>query len=189
MRVLSVPRADKILDAAVRLFGARRFHEVRMDDIAAEARVGKGTLYRYFTDKDELYFKLVERASVRFTQSIRQAAGGPGSMRARLVCVARAVIEFFEEQPHLLELIQRTELLRGQGVNSPWRGAREELFQRTSDLFAEGVRRQEFQIANPEVAMMLLLGGIRTILHFGKRPRPARLAEDIVETLLGADHV
>src|SRR4051794_34450694 len=39
---------EHMLDAAARMFGNKRFDETRMDDIAAEANVSKGTLYRYF---------------------------------------------------------------------------------------------------------------------------------------------
>ena len=61
MRTKTAQQADKVLDAAARLFGTQRFHEVRMEDIAAEATVGKGTLYRYFNDKEELFVALLER--------------------------------------------------------------------------------------------------------------------------------
>ena len=63
MRTKTPHLADRMLLAAARLFGTQRFHEVRMDDIAAEAEVSKGTLYRYFKDKDELYLALVARCS------------------------------------------------------------------------------------------------------------------------------
>ena len=49
-----------ILDGASRIFAARVYHHVTMDDIARETRVGKGTLYRYFPSKDELYLAIVE---------------------------------------------------------------------------------------------------------------------------------
>ena len=58
MRAKSPEQVDRMLDAAARLFGAHRFHEVRMEDVAAAAEVGKGTLYRYFRDKEELYLAL-----------------------------------------------------------------------------------------------------------------------------------
>ncbi len=38
-----------------------------MEDIAAAAEVGKGTLYRYFKDKDELYEALLEQAAQEIT--------------------------------------------------------------------------------------------------------------------------
>src|SRR5438132_288135 len=70
VRTKTPQQADKMLDAAVALFGRRRFHEVRMDDIAAEAEVGKGTLYRYFTDKEELYLALLARSARQYLAQV-----------------------------------------------------------------------------------------------------------------------
>jgi len=43
-----------IAQAAVRVFGEKGFENTRMEDVAQAAAVGKGTLYEYFRDKDEL---------------------------------------------------------------------------------------------------------------------------------------
>ena len=40
-----------VLAAAAKRFASHPSHKVRLDDIAAEARVGKGTLYTYFETK------------------------------------------------------------------------------------------------------------------------------------------
>ena len=48
-----IERRKQILEEAARLFSARRFDEVLMDDIAQGAGVAKGTLYTYFADKEE----------------------------------------------------------------------------------------------------------------------------------------
>jgi AcrR family transcriptional regulator len=177
--------AGKILDAAGRLFGTRRFHEVRMEDIAAEAGVGKGTLYRYFKDKDELYIKLLERASVEFTRRVHETVGRPGGTRDRLVALVRTIIAYHDEQPHILELIQRAELLRGLGADFPWQAARDDVFHLTTELFETAQARGEFVVADIETAMLLLLGGLRGIIRFGRRPRPADVAERAVDALLG----
>src|SRR6185503_1977906 len=100
-------QSEKVLDAAARLFGTQRFHEVRMEDIAAEAEVGKGTLYRYFNDKEELYLALLARASKQFLDRLEEAAGRGEGPRCRLKAVVAAIIAFFDEQPHLFDLIQR----------------------------------------------------------------------------------
>jgi len=50
-------RRRDIIRAAEQLFRTRRFHEITLDEVARRARVGKGTIYLYFKDKDELFFQ------------------------------------------------------------------------------------------------------------------------------------
>ena len=57
--VAKAERKKQILESAARLFSARRFDEVLMDDIAQEAGVAKGTLYGHFPNKEGLYFAVV----------------------------------------------------------------------------------------------------------------------------------
>ncbi len=45
---------QRILDAALALFGERGFRDVTIDDIAAQAELTKGAVYYYFTDKNDL---------------------------------------------------------------------------------------------------------------------------------------
>ena len=52
MRERDPRRGQQILEAAAQLFATHRYHEVRMEDVAAEAGVAKGTIYRYFKDKE-----------------------------------------------------------------------------------------------------------------------------------------
>src|SRR5262249_60942668 len=100
----------KMLDAAAKLFGSQRFHEVRMEDIATEAVVGKGTLYRYFKDKQELYDALLKRASDQLLGRLHEALDHTDQPRAQLEALVTAIIDFFDEQPHLSDLIQRAEV-------------------------------------------------------------------------------
>lgn len=61
-RTKSEEKRQEILDAAEAAFGRREFDEVTTDDIAAGAGVGKGTLYRYFPTKEDLYAATLLRA-------------------------------------------------------------------------------------------------------------------------------
>ena len=65
-RAVSNPRAmetarkrEAILAAALAEFTARGFAAARMEDVARRAKVGKGTLYLYFKDKQALFQGLV----------------------------------------------------------------------------------------------------------------------------------
>jgi TetR/AcrR family fatty acid metabolism transcriptional regulator len=171
-----------MLQAAAGLFGTQRFHEVRMEDIAAAAGVGKGTLYRYFSDKEDLYLALLERASKHMHQRLEQSVRNVKGATAQLKAMVTAIIAFFDEQPHLLSLIQREEVLRG--PDFPWKKTREEMLDLMIGLLQEGNDRGEFAVRDPDLLALLLLAGLRGVLRFGKRPRPRDLAQRIVDIFL-----
>lgn len=56
-------RPQELLAAALDLFVERGYAATRLDDVAARAGVSKGTLYLYFTNKEEL-FKAVVRENM-----------------------------------------------------------------------------------------------------------------------------
>ena len=188
MRTKTPLQAEKILEAATRLFGAQPFHEVRMEDVAAEAQVGKGTLYRYFNDKEELYLALLVRASELFIQRIEEMTHSDNPPRARLEKTVAAIIDEFDNQPHLLDLIQRAEVLHEAGVEFPWQKTRERLPKLIKELLAEGEKHGAFAARDQDLSVLLLLGGVRSVIRFGEKPRPPNLAKRIVDIFLhGAD--
>jgi AcrR family transcriptional regulator len=184
VRTKTLDQADRILSAATQLFGAHRFHEVRMEDIAAEAEVGKGTLYRYFADKEELYRAMLARSADRWVVRMREIVDGGGPARERLEALVAGVIEHFDSEPHLLDLIQRAEVMADAGAAFPWQEPREVMPRLVRQLLAEAAEEGGFWVRDPDVAMCLLLGGLRAVIRIGKRPRPADLARRIVDTLL-----
>lgn len=65
----------KVLAAAQRLFAEHGVDAVTMDDVAAAAGVGKGTVYRRFTDKSGLAAALIDDREQRLQQ--RMLSGTP----------------------------------------------------------------------------------------------------------------
>lgn len=54
-------RRERILDAAERAFARAGFHRSTMQDVAREAQMSPGNLYRYFASKDAIVIGLTER--------------------------------------------------------------------------------------------------------------------------------
>jgi len=181
VRTKTPEQADKILEAASRLFGRGRFHEVRMEDIAAEAEVGKGTLYRYFADKEELYLALLGRAAEQYMRLIAAESSKSADPRKKLRALVAAGFSFFERQPHLGPLIQRAEVTH---ADSPWQPARERFLAIAADILNEARDEGAFTVPDPTMAALLLLGGVRSIYLFGRKPRPRDVADRIVNAWL-----
>lgn len=58
---VSNERKTQILNAAEDIFTQKGFDDARMEDIAEETGVSKGTLYLYFKSKDDLIFAILDR--------------------------------------------------------------------------------------------------------------------------------
>lgn len=64
------PTTEAILDAAVVEFEGHGFRRVALDDVARRARVSRTTIYRRFSNKDELVAAVIERENVRLFADI-----------------------------------------------------------------------------------------------------------------------
>ena len=58
---VSEERKSQILNAAEDVFTKKGFDEARMDDIAEETGLSKGSLYNYFKSKDDLIIAILDR--------------------------------------------------------------------------------------------------------------------------------
>jgi AcrR family transcriptional regulator len=87
-----------ILAAAKRLFAARGFHEVSVQDLAREVELPVGSIYTYFENKESVLRTVVEEGWELFFRSLAAAVEGPGSPEARLsLVVHRFLPELFAD--------------------------------------------------------------------------------------------
>jgi AcrR family transcriptional regulator len=184
VRTKSPEQAEKILTVAAALFATRDFHDVRMEDIAAAAVVGKGTLYRYFKDKEKLYLALLDRAATSLLRRIDEGQAAAVGPRRRLEVLVADILAYTDANPYLLALLQHAEARQQTGSLENWQGVRRNNIQRTLEIVEEGRRAGLWDIPDPETPVLMLLGGLRAVLRFIPPPRPADLAQRLVEDFL-----
>ena len=63
-------KRTEILEAAELIFTSRGYAAARMDDIAEAAGVAKGTLYLYFSSKQELFVSLLEARTEEYVRTV-----------------------------------------------------------------------------------------------------------------------
>jgi AcrR family transcriptional regulator len=64
---------EDILHSARKLFGQFGPKKTTVDEIAAEAGVGKGTVYYYFEDKQDIFLKVVQEESEELIRRLKSA--------------------------------------------------------------------------------------------------------------------
>lgn len=69
----------EILDVALDLFAEKGFHAVAMQEVADRVEVGVGTLYNFFSSKEDLYRELVVEHARNVVTVLRKLLAGGGS--------------------------------------------------------------------------------------------------------------
>ncbi len=98
-------RREEILDAAALLFSEQGYSETDTDALAAHLKVGKGTLYRYFPSKRELFLAAADRVMRRLRQHIDAALEGVTEPFERIKCAVRTFLCFCSEHREFVELL------------------------------------------------------------------------------------
>ena len=65
-------KRERILEAAADLFSQKSYHEVMMEDVAKMTSVAKGTVYNYFSSKEDLYFSIMSLRMQNLIKSLKK---------------------------------------------------------------------------------------------------------------------
>lgn len=98
-------RREEILEAATKLFATHGYADTDTQKLADEIGVGKGTLYRYFPSKRELFLAATDRGMRKLCQFIDDKVAAIEDPPERIAEVVRSYLTFFERHPEFCELL------------------------------------------------------------------------------------
>ena len=141
-------KRQAILDACFELFAERGFAGTDVEYVAQVAKVGKGTVYRYFGNKEELFRATADSAMKRLETHILGVLEGvedPVEI-IRTACLAYA--GFFQRHPQLVEIliIERAEFR--DSIPATHLVYREKNRGIIDDILRRGMARGEFRNVN-----------------------------------------
>jgi AcrR family transcriptional regulator len=164
-------KRTEIMRVAARMFAERQFHEVTLDEIAARARLGKGTIYVYFASKDDLYETLVAEGMEQLTTELRAADRHEALAWPSLERAVAAMFAFADRFPHLYTLMRSGKAPR----NGRLARCRAGLSRAITGILRHGARSGEVVDPRPALTAEFVLGSVRAALLFGS-PRAGKRA-------------
>jgi AcrR family transcriptional regulator len=125
---------DEILNATDRLLVRYGYKKMTIDDLAQEVGIGKGTVYLYFTSKEEIALSHVDRIVERMKERLKEiaAADAPPDERLREMLLTRVLFRFDSVQHYTQSLNDLLAALRPQLL-----ARRRGYFEAEAKLFAE----------------------------------------------------
>ena len=102
-------RRDRIVEAALSLLQGQEHHQIQMKDVAAEAGVALGTVYRYFQSKDHLFGEALAHWAGRLQTSIERRPLKGETNAERLTDVLQRSMRAFQGWPQLARVVMALE--------------------------------------------------------------------------------
>lgn len=68
----NIDKRREILEAAIKLFSEKGFEKTTVDEIAARANVGKGTIYLYFENKEQIFIAVIKEGMSEISRQFEE---------------------------------------------------------------------------------------------------------------------
>lgn len=180
-------RRAEILDAATAVFSRQGFAAADVQEIADKTGVGKGTVYRYFPSKEELFLAAVDHGMRNLKMAVDAAVATAKQPLERIAEGVHAYLTFFEEHPEIVELLIHERAHFRDRKTPTYYVHREASIGPWQDLFRELIRTgtvRELPVEQIiEVISDLLYGTMFTNHFTGRKKSPERQCEDVLDIL------
>lgn len=174
---LAASRREEILDAAARLFARHGYADTDTQLLADELGVGKGTLYRYFPSKRDLFLATVDRVMRELCREIDACFENSEDPLKQMASAFEAYLTYFAERPEAVELLMQERAQfkdRKKPTYFEYREANAERWRALwRSLIAQG-RVRDMPVDTIRDAMSNLLYGTMFTNYFAGQDRPPR---------------
>ncbi|MGQ9574656.1 MAG: TetR/AcrR family transcriptional regulator [Thermoguttaceae bacterium] len=178
-------RREEILDAAARLFALHGYARTNTQALADTLGVGKGTIYRYFATKRQLFLAAVDRLMRRLTEAMDQSIAGVQDPLERFARIVYTYLAYFDEHPEFAELLIQERAQFKDRRKPTYFVYRDERAKRGQEelrpLIAQGRVRNVPPDRIGEVVGNLLYGTMFTNYFVGRQRSVRQQAEDILD--------
>lgn len=141
-------RRKEILEAAANIFAEKGFEKTTLEEIATAAEFGKGTLYLYFSSKEDIFFSIFEEGKRVFHDKLREHLADIQDAGVKIERFIEFAFQFMREHESKFRLLM-SEMIRLQMYQSQFSEQLRKLMNEdllaVTDLLDDGIRQKKFK--------------------------------------------
>lgn len=150
-------RRRQIIEAAEKIFSQKGFHGAKVEEIAVEAGVGKGTVYEYFSSKAHLYQETIRHYVNSYMESLKAVLDQEQSTREQLTDIMKLHRHFLTDKQWVFKFAPEHPPL-GAEMREWLCQKKREVLKLLTELLARGIERGEIRPLNTMTAAQIFLG-------------------------------
>ncbi|MDF2564795.1 MAG: fadR [Massilibacillus sp.] len=186
-------KRQHILDAAYIIFSRKGFHRATVDEIIALADTGKGTVYNYFVNKEQLFYTLIKEYSNPFNKKIEEIVASDLLALDKISILTKEFLNFYSKNADLWRVLIHEMRTFGEGGYSGFNEEQREKYKKDFEytivllesVILQGVEQKLVRECNTKQAAYGLFSAIIAIVFQGLvEENIEKTADNIANTFL-----
>lgn len=153
----------QILAAAAKVFSAKGFHQAKVEEIASAAGVGKGTVYEYFTSKNEIFQEMLRSMLELYQQYFEEIIDTNRPVCEQLYVIMDTHLHFLAENRAMFNFILEPHPSLDAEMQNWMLTKRSDFLDGLAKLLQAGVERGELKPVDTFLAAQIVFGTMVTL--------------------------
>ncbi len=136
-----------------------------MEEIAETAGMGKGTIYEYFSSKEDLFRELFKYSTDKYIRLAREASGNEKDGHGKLLALLLNHIDFLTRFRHLEYYVFNIGRINFREMQPWFKEKKNQFLALVEESISEGMRRGEIRELNTRLAATVFTGSFLVALN------------------------
>lgn len=155
---------SKILEAAVSVFAQKGYHETRVDDIVAESKKSKGSIYFYFPSKQDIFLGLIDSFSHLIEKNLTNAIDSNEHGVFQLRTALRDTLHLFGKYKTLAKIVLVQSVGLGEEFEKRHRAINDRLAEIIEKRLIIAAKEGSIPEINPSIIARAWIGALNEIV-------------------------
>ena len=162
---LTQMRQKQILNVATCIFSEKGFARTQVDEIANLAGLGKGTVYRYFKDKKNLFLSVADRGIENLKDLVLEAMAKEKEPLDKIKKAIKAYLKFFEDNSSLIGILIHEQSEFQKRIQKRYFDHYYEHINKMEEVFRQGIAKGQIKKIDVKGAIGILTNMLNGLVY------------------------
>lgn len=154
-------KRERIINAAIKLLSEKGYSKTKMKDIATAAEVADGTVYTYFSSKEDLMMKALTESLHYKLVEVKQITAQEPDVRSKILKFFDIHAIVFTQHPHIAKfLIEDIRQIKEYYNKYPNYSIFDEYREYMKEIYKEGVGKGKFREVSADAFSLTVIGAM-----------------------------
>ena len=153
-------KRQRIINGAITVFACKGFYKAKIEEIAAQAGVGKGTVYEYFSSKKELFQEMFLYIEEKYEEMFQQELSLVDTFYAKLQKMFEVTIRFLERHKEMARILLAGYPPVSEDIQRVLLEKNQLKLEEISKILEEAIGRQKIRPVDTFAAAQVILGAL-----------------------------